>query len=437
MSWVRKIEKVDTSFAGTSTSVLLTEVGGSGYDGYLIPFVTFAFNGVSTDIISPLFVDVYFSGTPGSVSINFQRGEAEGTAYVTAYVVEIDTNEVDVQYKSFSITSSSTDSTTSITSVTEAKTFLVAYYRWAYTGAEYYYRSITRTRLLNPTTVDHKRDNTGGDVDGHFWTVEDLGSNFSVQHSSLDIIDPATSDEATITAVDMTKSFVISSYYNEYGDRDTRYAGVSSWLKDSTTVRIEQELNASFPADSHAAAQVITLEDEDAYVQRNHQIWAGGDTIKQGSLSPEVELDYSIPWIPTLTSMQWNDTDADNAVFFMTYFNSSTQIEVTRAASGAGADVYWEAIQFRGAPSGFFAGYVTEQPTPASPETALTTATVRAYRRDTGELMAETTSSGVGGYYYLETTYSGIHYLICLDPSGGETYNLLGYDLVYPTTFSG
>jgi hypothetical protein len=48
---------------------------------------------------------------------------------------------------------------------------------------------------------------------------------------------------------------------------------------------------------------------------------------------------------------------------------------------------------------------------------------VRAYRRDTGELVDETTSNSSTGYYYLNTTYSGTHSLVCLDAEGGESYN--------------
>ena len=85
------------------------------------------------------------------------------------------------------------------------------------------------------------------------------------------------------------------------------------------------------------------------------------------------------------------------------------------------------------APSGYaylydekyhFSGYVYELSDPVVRQ-------VYAYRRDTGELTGGTTSSG-DGYFYIETTYSGEHFIICLDDVAGETYNLLGYDLVVP-----
>jgi trimeric autotransporter adhesin len=47
---------------------------------------------------------------------------------------------------------------------------------------------------------------------------------------------------------------------------------------------------------------------------------------------------------------------------------------------------------------------------------------VLAYRRDTGEYMNETVSE-VDGSFYLETTYSGTHFIIALDDDAGENYN--------------
>ena len=73
----------------------------------------------------------------------------------------------------------------------------------------------------------------------------------------------------------------------------------------------------------------------------------------------------------------------------------------------------------------YFSGYVYEQGNPVS-------RIVRLYNRDTGALADEGTSLQSNGYYYLETTYSGEHFIICLDDAAGETYNLLGYDLMVP-----
>ena len=79
--------------------------------------------------------------------------------------------------------------------------------------------------------------------------------------------------------------------------------------------------------------------------------------------------------------------------------------------------------------SGYFSGYVYELGSPVQ-------RTLFLHRRDNGVLADTITSSG-NGYYYLETTYSGSHYVVCLDDSAGEDYNDLIIGDIYPTTISG
>ena len=80
-------------------------------------------------------------------------------------------------------------------------------------------------------------------------------------------------------------------------------------------------------------------------------------------------------------------------------------------------------------PANYFDGYVYEQGSPVQ-------RTLFLHNRSDGSLVDTTTSSG-NGYYYLETTYSGSHYVVCLDDSAGEDYNDLILGDIYPTTISG
>ena len=80
--------------------------------------------------------------------------------------------------------------------------------------------------------------------------------------------------------------------------------------------------------------------------------------------------------------------------------------------------------------SGYFSGTVYEL------ENTISGAQIYAYRRDTGEYIGSTTSSGDGSFY-VETSYSGSHFLVCLDPVGGQSYNDLIYGEMYPITISG
>ena len=78
----------------------------------------------------------------------------------------------------------------------------------------------------------------------------------------------------------------------------------------------------------------------------------------------------------------------------------------------------------------YFDGYVKE-------EGIAVIRTVRAHQHDTGDTVFETTSSGLGGYFYGETSHSGTHYVLVFDNAAGASYNTLVYDNVIPTTISG
>ena len=81
-------------------------------------------------------------------------------------------------------------------------------------------------------------------------------------------------------------------------------------------------------------------------------------------------------------------------------------------------------------PQHYFSGHVIE-------ETLSVDRKVNIHRCDTGELVGTTTSSGAGGYFYGKTTYSGAHYVVCLDDEAGKDYNALIYGNIYPVTISG
>lgn len=81
-------------------------------------------------------------------------------------------------------------------------------------------------------------------------------------------------------------------------------------------------------------------------------------------------------------------------------------------------------------PQHYFSGSVVEKVCPV-------TRAINIHRRDTGELVGSTTSSGINGYFYVETTYSGSHYAVCIDDSAGLDYNDLIYGNIFPATISG
>lgn len=76
----------------------------------------------------------------------------------------------------------------------------------------------------------------------------------------------------------------------------------------------------------------------------------------------------------------------------------------------------------------YLSGYTFEEGNPVS-------RTLYLHDRADGSLMGTTTSSG-NGYYYLETTFSGAHYIVCLDNEEGEDYNDLILGNMIPIAIS-
>lgn len=81
-------------------------------------------------------------------------------------------------------------------------------------------------------------------------------------------------------------------------------------------------------------------------------------------------------------------------------------------------------------PQHYFSGTVTQNAISVNRQ-------INVHRRDTGDLVGSTISSGIGGSFYVETTFSGVHYAVCLDNEIGVDYNDLIYGNIYPATISG
>ncbi len=70
-------------------------------------------------------------------------------------------------------------------------------------------------------------------------------------------------------------------------------------------------------------------------------------------------------------------------------------------------------------------GYITQQQVPVQRQVCL-------YHRTTGQLMGRTVSDATG-FYYLETTSSGAHNLVCYDADDADNYSDIIVSKVYPT----
>jgi len=374
--------------------------------------------------------DVYFSAGP---IITAEHTDTASRIYLHIYVVEFDPNKVRVQQNSFNIPNNSgvTD-TLPFALIDRDRAALVIEYRMS-SGAptESQYWALGAYLHTNKTDIVFTRNAGGGStLAGHYYVFESLDGTFTTQHFTM-VMNATNYDDQTITTVDLNKSWIATC-----SQKSTRNHAAPS----DTFTRVKFKNSGAVECDRRGSTSAITIygqvveHHDDTVVYRGQFDFTAPSTNEQAALPATVNEDYAAA-IPTMRDGMCRDDsgisfDYDRAFAMQQITTNGTTIDSWRATGTDNVNQRWQVIEFAPAPGYYFGGYVTELGSPA-------VRTVRAYHRDTGELLGETTSSGVGGYYYLETTYSGEQYIVALDADTDPTFNLLGYDLMVPTTISG
>lgn len=380
-------------------------------------------------------MDVYFSDSPPRVTVERTTTGERMICVVT--VVEFDPNKVRVQQKSFNMPIAGGGGTQTVDvafdyEITSGRTAMVHHYRQS-TGTDSQADKWAVRRGFSGTTLARfvRRDSDTTAMAGNFYVFESLDSAFTVQNIFMDMNTDVTSADQIISEVNINKSWILPhSFYStrNHATADDNFVLVK--FKNSTAVECSRRTgSASY---IQVGTQVVTHHD-DTHVDHGQFDFADGQQDKQIALPDAVDLDYSAP-ISTarngmLKPVEAMSTDYTRSFARVWYLGDST-IRAYRQSSSNIGQLRYQSVEFAPAPGYYFGGYVTELGSPA-------VRTVRCYHRNTGELLGETTSSGVGGYYYLETTYSGEQYIVALDADADPTFNLLGYDLMVPTTISG
>lgn len=165
----------------------------------------------------------------------------------------------------------------------------------------------------------------------------------------------------------------------------------------------------------------------------------GTIVVGSGILSANVDGGTSVSESVTVGTVS---LDSSGSVIGSDYYDNASNLfdgvideirisSVDRSSSWLNATYYsiWDMLIEYKPFYGYIEGYVYEKGIPVQ---RIVNSHTRPYGIFTGSA-----TSGVDGYYVIETTYSGAHYLVCLDDEGGASYNDLIIGDVYPTTVSG
>jgi len=395
-----------------------------------VPFVTYQSSSSSTDA-ARWRIDVYF---PNSTQIKIERTAASDNTAGHIYIVEFDPNKVRVQQGSFTCLDEAVAPQNTVVALAQtvdtSKAAVVAHYRTALTTGDWDGHSLQfGLSSSNFSAYRYQGDDTA--LYGHYYVFESLTGNFTVQQKQLAFTGSDTLKSDTITAVNGNKSFVVSSVYTTNNSSSWFYSTFDAKLVGGSSVEAQRAV-----AGAYTTIKFFIIEFHDDTTVRHGDVSLSSSDLQDDNTITEVDTNYAAAINTTAMGTMRVSTTSSQDGLCDHYLTSSTNVRALRNAAAVAAEGRYQVVEFSQAPGYYFGGTVSERAIPSDPLTPVVT-TVRAYRRDTGDFMGEATSSGIGGSYYLETTYSGSHYVVALDPSGGESYNILGYDLVVPTTISG
>jgi len=331
---------IDLSTVSTSNTATLTEASNTSQ---IVPFATryVPTAGGTMDNHESTLIDISISGS----TVTASRDEADSKQVNTSiYCVEFDPS-INVYSGTFSIASGSATGTANIgAAISLTKGFLVFYYQASGTGDNHPDNAV-RGYFSSTTQITFSRATTTGSISGHWWVVEDTGSNFDVD--AVDVTVTGASNTGTFGTVDTSRTMVVGSYSGGSTD-DIIYGAVSMYLSSPTAVTV---LRGGTTGTIESTVYVIEIYDGTS-VQRGEISFTVFQTSLTDPLTP-VTVGDSMAWIPS----GWINTghctaggtgSSDNLDVMIRVRLTST-IEITGERNNNGfndAVLHWEVVEW-------------------------------------------------------------------------------------------
>ncbi|KKL80194.1 hypothetical protein LCGC14_2007200, partial [marine sediment metagenome] len=306
-----------------------------------IPFVTIKEN--VGDDWDDIMVDVYFTDSPATVYA--QRSTSGATITVSIFIVEFDDVKVKVQSGTFSNTGTFAEET--ISQINTSKAIPMAYYK-ASGGDDDWDASMVTTDFTDTTTIRMERHGSSGTMSGHYYVFEAQDSEFSVQKAVLSMSSSQGYDTASINSVNMSKSFIVSSYESDRANDDPEDGALDVFLNSATEVRAERHSETSyFNGFPTINVFVITFTGAES-VQRGDFTWANSDTFKETDITA-VDLGSSMIKSGNMYGIMQSDGTGSSDVksaFVQHEFVDTDTIRLERYTNNEDGKGHWEVIEW-------------------------------------------------------------------------------------------
>jgi len=207
-NFVESVEFIEYTLGATALSGSVT-LSGSQDLSNCVPFMTAH---AGSDYIDSHMLDIYFES---SATVVFKRIKQRNNAVtIRCYIIEFNPDEVRVQQGSFDLNDQNTDTITLDTTLSGIDRAAMTHFWWSSSTSQTGQYHFVRGRVLDTSSIDFYRYNTGASCRGHWFLFEDLGDNFRVRHHSHSY---SSSGETTRIhpdrhCIDPLRSFLIGSY---------------------------------------------------------------------------------------------------------------------------------------------------------------------------------------------------------------------------------
>jgi len=334
---VKSVEFFDfTLVSTTTTSGVLSK---SQDISNCVPFVSARGNSNS---LQAHMMDVFFSSAGGNNYVNVERINSNGTQYCKVYVIEFDSNEIDVQQGSFSFSGSS--SNVSITEVDLNYAAMVFYHKSPNNNRADY--TFLRGKFSSSSQLEFRKGASSGSLNGHYYVFEAKNQQFSVE--SHDWSCASSTNVSFNTPLSNVRGLLVSSYYSDYTANAPSYIFSYSTRRNRRTVSVAKFSGSST---SYGTSFFISFNDDKRHTQRRYVSFSNSDTTKQYDLDYVVNLNSSMAVSDNIQSMCSVNTTAGNYVnngFVSCELTTASGLEVKRGGSGTAGNSYVQVFDWNG-----------------------------------------------------------------------------------------
>ncbi|MFA6887321.1 MAG: hypothetical protein WCQ65_10170 [Fermentimonas sp.] len=355
---VKSVEPIEFTFSSTAESFQLTK---SQNGDYCVPFMSHSINANMSGYFNRYFTDVTITGSLMDPTVVFSKSNSTSANYMQAYIVEFNPEEINVISGDFSIGSGASSTTATVSGIDTTKSMLLCYYNTT-DDSRLAYHHFLRFYFSASDTITFTRGGTSGSITGHYFVVEDLGNNYSVDHVTFS--NSGTSQQVRISNFHNQHNMMTFGSYYFNSTTEYPYYSVARFYNVYDSCVTCHRSNSDTGAIYGAIQRVkFNVPDSVRMVQKRTAYIGTSNSSADWILSGDLNLDTSIVSNTSLlntSALNSSSTDTQEEGFFKFKFTDSQTVNISRGQTGHDTAYSIEVIDW--------AGYTTRSGVEPSPK---------------------------------------------------------------------